>query len=574
MPAESRFPRTPVAAVLVLAATWSLSGLALAQDEEPGPGPALARPTVIVPHPGFDLRAQANNPSGPSLPGCTDCDAPVGLSLDFPCGASALPVSACEEWTYSESAPGVDYVTSVAASPDGQRVFVTGQLGRIGPGYDAVTAALDAAGGQEVWRASYNGPAGSSDLGRELAVSADGETVYVAATSYGGAATSWDYAVVAYEADTGALRWEARYDGPQSLIDDLQGLAVSADGTRVFVTGAVDYESGNDDFKVGTVALDASDGSLLWASFYDGPGAAQDVGFATRVSSDDSLVYVAGSSHGGSATGLDAILLAYDAATGALAWSDRYDGPAHAYDDVFALAVAGDRVFATGLSAGGAGHGPYDAATLAWDASTGQRQWTSRYDHPDSFSIIDSWETPNDIATGGDRVFITGQAAYAERQSVGGWSYRLDYATVSYDAATGAQLWQSKYDGTVHGVDTARALAVSPAADRVYVTGASFEKRQITTGTISCDNLFGTFGTFIWYDATTISYDFGGRQTWVQRLSHGPNNSDAGFDIAVSPDGDHLYVGGTTVDVPWCPPPGTADYFVAAAGTGRLTLES
>jgi DNA-binding beta-propeller fold protein YncE len=51
--------------------------------------------------------------------------------------------------------------------------------------------------------------------------------------------------------------WAARYDGPAGGSDSGQSVAVSPDGTKVFVTGASDQDlSANDDFA--TVAYAAS----------------------------------------------------------------------------------------------------------------------------------------------------------------------------------------------------------------------------------------------------------------------------------------------------------------------------
>ena len=83
---------------------------------------------------------------------------------------------------------------SVAVSPDGTMVYVTGS-GYSGGGEDYATVAYRAATGRQQWVSRYNGPA-NNDSACCVAVSPDGTTVFVTGWSEG--RTSYGYATVAY----------------------------------------------------------------------------------------------------------------------------------------------------------------------------------------------------------------------------------------------------------------------------------------------------------------------------------------------------------------------------------------
>jgi hypothetical protein len=72
--------------------------------------------------------------------------------------------------------------------------------------------------GDQLWVKRYNGPANGLDLARALGVSPDGSKVFVTGQSLGSGSGS-DYATVAYDAASGAKLWSRRYNGPANADD-------------------------------------------------------------------------------------------------------------------------------------------------------------------------------------------------------------------------------------------------------------------------------------------------------------------------------------------------------------------
>src|SRR5204862_495983 len=153
-------------------------------------------------------------------------------------------------------------------------------------------------------------------------VSPDGAEVFVTGFSTG-SDQRYDYATVAYDAVTGQRLWASRYDGPEHYYDYAFALALSPDGTRVFVTGYVSSFGKGDN---ATIAYESSTGARLRVVHYHGPGDANDIAYSLGVSPDGSKVFVTGSSIG-AGTGYDFATVAYDASTGGQLWARRYNGP-------------------------------------------------------------------------------------------------------------------------------------------------------------------------------------------------------------------------------------------------------
>ncbi len=93
---------------------------------------------------------------------------------------------------------------------------------------------------------------------------------------------------------------------------------------------------------VGGVPGDASagtGGAQLWESSYDGPTRRSDDAVDMGVSPDGATIFVTGQS-AGAGTGEDYATIAYDAVSGVKMWTKRYDGPAHSNDEAIALSVS------------------------------------------------------------------------------------------------------------------------------------------------------------------------------------------------------------------------------------------
>src|SRR5438477_501332 len=137
---------------------------------------------------------------------CSPALVVVGVLAAMPSSASAT-IGGTELWArrYDGTGNSSDSAISAAASPDGSKVFVTGQSTGTASGYDYATVAYAASTGAELWAKRYNGPGNGDDLANSVAASPDGSKVFVTGQSAGAAAHGGsDYATIVYDASSGA----------------------------------------------------------------------------------------------------------------------------------------------------------------------------------------------------------------------------------------------------------------------------------------------------------------------------------------------------------------------------------
>jgi DNA-binding beta-propeller fold protein YncE len=152
-------------------------------------------------------------------------------------------------------------------------VFVTGESDGSGPHgilKDYATVAYDASTGDEFWARRYDGPAGYDDTAKELAVSPDGTALYVTGQSSEGqdgfGLDTWDYLTIAYDTLTGKQSWLKRFHGRDAVAT---GLVVSPDGARVYVGG---YSGNYVESEYVTIVYAAETGNQLSRKRFGGDG--------------------------------------------------------------------------------------------------------------------------------------------------------------------------------------------------------------------------------------------------------------------------------------------------------------
>ena len=401
---------------------------------------------------------------------------------------------------------------------------------------------------REDWVARYDGLSSLGDGARDIAVDKWGN-VYVTggicdvfSSNFG--CTNGVWATVKYDA-AGNQLWSASYKGPAAWADFPAAITVDSAG-NAYVTGSMCLYAVDDLVSLWcsgaeyTTIKYGTNGNRLWVARYSGP-VLGDSGAAAIVLDDAAgNVYVTGSSVGVGYT-YDYVTIKYNT-NGNELWVARYDGLSNDGDFAYAIALdAAGSVYVTGNSAGAA---PTETATIKYDAN-GNQIWVARSSQSAPFAIaVDAgsvyvtglatikydedghelWVARNN-APGvfrANALAVDGSGnAYVTGASWG--SGTADYATIKYDT-DGNERWVARYNGPGNGFDWATAVVLD-ASRNVYVTGQSD-------------------GTVTGADYATIKYDNDGNELWVARYN-GPGNSyDAAAAIVVDDSTRNVYITG------------------------------
>jgi hypothetical protein len=226
--------------------------------------------------------------------------------------------------------------------------------------------------------------------------------------------------LVAFSTSTGADLWADGYTAASGEVGN--GVAVSPDSSTVFVTGQIRAAP---QLAYWTVAYNAGTGAVIWSARYEGLGYSRAT--SVGVSPNGSAVFVTGTTEASPApTGTRVVTLAYNPATGARLWLDGYPGgqPNGTQFTSPSLAVAPD-ASTVAVTAGRALKGEQTGyATLAYNAATGRNELTAIYQVAGNVP-----STPADVAVSQDSstAFVTGWSGLTS-----GIGYPASYLTIGY----------------------------------------------------------------------------------------------------------------------------------------------
>lgn len=279
------------------------------------------------------------------------------------------------------------------------------------------------------------------------------------------------------DATDGHAIWSSTFAGPADTWQSLDTVALSPDGSRMFVAGSEEPKDSNaSESSALVLCLDAATGDLLWQQRF-GDGSRAFWGSYIDVTPDGATVVVGGSEWENSKppvvdkTGGSLLTMALDGSTGDVKWHREFQSKVGSPMDRargMVLSPDGSQVVVTGMGSKRKSW-DLDYATIAYAVADGSRSWIAWYDG--RYSGFQDTDIPEGIAfdPSGSQVVVTGYSQSERR----GYSF----ATIAYGTTDGQQRWVDRYDGPAPGntSDIPTGIAFAPDGSQVYVTGSDQE---------------------------------------------------------------------------------------------------
>jgi len=357
-----------------------------------------------------------------------ECDDGNTEDGDYCNSECQFPVTETWTVTHNGEADGRDLASAVILDAE-DNIYVVGRETVSGEGLNFWLRKLDP-DGTELWTFTYNGDAGLSEAGTDLAWHPSGDLLFAGWEE--AAASDADLVVMRMtNADPPVEVWKDVYAGPLSEDDSAAGVTADTDG-NVYVTGS---ERVLDERSNIWVRKYDPDGAALWTETYNGEGNRNDWGSEVVVDTDGN-VYVGGTETS-SAVDNDAWLRKYDS-TPAELWTVGNGGTYEQGINALALDSAGDLI-AVGYDDEGAGP---DVWVRKLAVSDGATIWTQTYDGP-AYATDSAYDV---VVDEDDNIYVSGRDS-KDGQAGNVWLRKYD--------SEGNALWTASYNNEEANLDDA-----------------------------------------------------------------------------------------------------------------------
>jgi hypothetical protein len=438
---------------------------------------------------------QSNVSSAPSSLSALQQNTPcIPLSSAYKCPAWVATFNGVGD---NGDTPGDNYLNShvVATSPDGRTFFIGGGTTNKATGVDFLALAFDVESGALRWSFEFPGmPAGYFALAYAIAVSPNNDRVYLTGTSDITGLTT-----IALSAQTGEILWIANhrvFDGPNDI-------ALSADGSRVFISGLGGFgggAEGSGHVKAIIECYDAATGARLWTQHDTGNPGADDIAYDIVASRTTNRVYMAAGILNEQGYTTDLLLFVYDGDGNLI--NETHHPTYGLLPAGLAITPDDSRVFMVETNLDPVNN----TLTVAYDAN-GDEVWSAQ-----SFGVC----TDTQFCSSQPWYFAPVTSSPDSKTAYVAMRFRgqtdtTGFALNAYDAATGSQKWIGHYDADL-GTSGGGVVVANPNGNEVYLAGAAIS------------------------GALTLAFDAAtGAQNWASLYPRGGANG-----IAVTPDGSKV----------------------------------
>ena len=452
----------------------------------------------------------------------------------------------CEQWTSSfddptHEAPSSESATAVQLSRDGSRVYTAVTTSTVIDNESRpqwAVLAQDAADGTSLWSARW-GEYGRYSFPTSVAVSPDGSLVYVSGSTRADfVAADSQLVTIAFDSDSGDIVWEAVFDGNPNGLDNARDIVATRDGSSLLVA-AISTGTAGGDLDYVALSYDARTGEQRWATRWTGLGTAgSDSPFALAVDRRSTTMFLTGHSAGSGEFNVDFGTIAVSLrgpGAGQVLWEARHDSAGHGPDRANAIALSPDgrTVFVTGMTYQGEGGPPFPVNYALATVSYDAATGEQRWLSEKQWEPDFNEGLSVDVDPSGRSVVVTGQIG----------TRTLDFGTVAYSTASGEELWADRYGYSDYELELGRHVTMDPDGQTVYVTGISSKSppRVQNIVLVASDA-----------DLLTIAYDVStGTKQWLARYNPTETAFVSSRDVAISLDGSRLVTAATIDDQNW-----------------------